>query len=393
MLGILHRQVFGELLRVFAVIVFGLTVLLVFVGVVGEAAKSGLGPKQIKDILPYIIPSLLPFTIPATLLLTACVVYGRMSSDNEITAAKAAGINILTLMWPSFVLGAVLSLGTLVLTDQFIPWARGNIERIVTLAMEDIFLDLLSTQNRVVNTEQGLSVTVKRVDGRKLISPTFRITPKGAATPIIIQAREAGIQFDIPNREVILHLVGASIETPGGSVDLKDDTRSFPLELPEQQDHPRNLPISLLRRELAKVKAKQTHLEERMLLIASLAIVEGHFNRLSESELVLVKSEIGYLTDREIRINTEIHSRVAMACSCFFFVTFGCPLAIRMGNRQFLTNFFFCFAPILVVYYPVVMLCVALAKSEMVDPAWGMWIANGLMACAGVSVLRSVLKH
>jgi lipopolysaccharide export system permease protein len=392
-MGILHRQVFGELLRVFSAVVSGLTILLVFVGVVGEAAKSGLGPKQILDILPYIIPSLLPFTIPATLLLTACVVYGRMSSDNEITAAKAAGINVLTLLWPSFVLGAALSLGTLILTDQFIPWSRGNIERIVTLAMEDIFLDLLSTQNRVNNSEQGVSVTVLRVDGRTLINPTFRYTPKDSQTPVTVQAREARIQFDIPHRQVHLHFVQASVETPGGTATIKDKTFSFPLELPEQQDHPRNLPIAELKAELARCAAQKAYLQERMLLITSLAIAEGHFNRLNASELILMKAEIGYLTNREIRINTEIHNRIAMACSCFFFVTFGSPLAIKLGKRQFLSNFFFCFAPILLVYYPVVLLFMALAKSQWVDPSIGMWLANGLLGLASVAVLRLVTKH
>lgn len=392
-MGILHRQVFGELLRVFIAIVSGLTILLVFVGVVGEAAKSGLGPKQILDILPYIIPSLLPFTIPATLLLTSCVVYGRMSSDNEITAAKAAGINVLTLLWPSFVLGAALSLGTLILTDQFIPWSRGNIERIVTLAMEDIFLDLLSTQNRVTNSQQGLSVTVLRVDGRKLINPTFRYTPKDSPNPVTIQAREATIEFNIPHREVVLHLVNASMETPGGTAMVRDGTHSFPLQLPEQQEHPRNLPIATLKSELTKAAAQKAYLQERLLLISSLAIAEGHFNRLNENELVLMKAEIGYITDREIRINTEIHNRIAMACSCFFFVTFGSPLAIKLGKRQFLSNFFVCFLPILGVYYPVVMLFMALAKSQWVDPSIGMWLANVLLAGASACVLRLVLKH
>ena len=67
------------------------SLLLVFVGVFREASERGLGPVQILQVLPYVAPSMLPFTIPATLLLTVTVVYGRLSGDNEITAAKAAG--------------------------------------------------------------------------------------------------------------------------------------------------------------------------------------------------------------------------------------------------------------------------------------------------------------
>ena len=58
-----------------------------------EATKNGLGPQQILDILPFVVPSLLPFSIPATYLLTICVVYGRLAGDNEITAVKAERVN------------------------------------------------------------------------------------------------------------------------------------------------------------------------------------------------------------------------------------------------------------------------------------------------------------
>src|SRR5439155_26502317 len=99
------------------------------------------------QIVPWMIPSVLPYTIPATLLLTVCIVYGRMAGDREIAAIKAAGIAVWAILIPSFFLGAVLSVGTFVLTDQLIPLGRANIERIITLAMEDIFLDLLATNS------------------------------------------------------------------------------------------------------------------------------------------------------------------------------------------------------------------------------------------------------
>src|SRR5271168_5395412 len=97
---ILQRCVLNDLMRVFGLAIFVLTVLLVFMGVAGEAVKRGLGAAQIIQILPYIVPSLLPYTIPATLLLTVCIVYGRMAGDHEITAIKAAGINVLCILIP-----------------------------------------------------------------------------------------------------------------------------------------------------------------------------------------------------------------------------------------------------------------------------------------------------
>lgn len=73
---LLQRYILGELVRVFLLLVIVLTLMLVFVGVFREATQRGLGPVQILQILPYVVPSMLPFTVPATLLLSVCVVYG-----------------------------------------------------------------------------------------------------------------------------------------------------------------------------------------------------------------------------------------------------------------------------------------------------------------------------
>src|SRR5262245_9781943 len=163
---ILQRYVLNDLLRIFGLAILVLTVLLVVMGVAGEAAKKGLGARQIVEITPWVIPSLLPYTIPATLLLTVCVVYGRMAGDHEIAAIKAAGINVLAILGPSFVMGGMLSLGTFILTDQFIPLGRARIESIVTLAMEDIFLDLLRANNSYNDPAHGITITVSGVRGR-----------------------------------------------------------------------------------------------------------------------------------------------------------------------------------------------------------------------------------
>src|SRR5262249_23198291 len=139
------------------------------------------------------------------LLLTVCVVYGRLSGDREVIAAKAAGIPAIYLLWPSFFFGAVLSVGSLLLSDQVIPWANASIERIATLAMEDIFLDLLRTQSQVHIQDAGVSITVIGVKDRTLINPTFRYAPNGKNSSTV-QAREARLKFDLRNREVLVQM-------------------------------------------------------------------------------------------------------------------------------------------------------------------------------------------
>jgi lipopolysaccharide export system permease protein len=390
---LLQRYILFELLRVFAFLLSVLTVLLVFVGIFREVSESGLGPFQVLQILPYIVPSLLPFTIPATLLLTVCVVYGRIAGDQEITAAKAAGINVLSLLWPAFALGGVLSLCSLLLTDQVIPWAVGNIQRTVTLAMEDIFLDMLRTNHEVTDPDRGFSVTVIGVDGKRLLKPTFQYAPRGRQ-PLTIQAQSATLEFDLERQQVLLHLVHGRVAAPPQR-ELWFDREDYPFPLPQDlsQPKPRHLSIRDIRREYKAASRDIDRTSEERDVETILALTSGDFERFLDRDSPIRGLGLSFQRSIVNKLRTEVHSRFALGASCLFFAILGGPFAIWKPRRQFLTSFALCFLPILLVYYPLAMLMMNLSKSGSVEPAWAMWVANALLLIAAVVVLRRVLKH
>lgn len=390
---LLQRYILLELLRVFGFLVSVLTVLLVFLGIFREVSERGLGPFQVLQILPYVVPSLLPFTIPATLLLTVCVVYGRMAGDREVTAAKAAGINVLSLLWPSALLGIVFSLCSLFLTDQMIPWAVGNIHRTVTMAMEDIFLDMLRRHHQVTNKDIGVTITVMDVKGKKLIMPTFQYTPRGHST-VTVQAQEATLEFDLERDEVVLHLVRAQADAPNQTrLQSRNVVHRFPLPREMRSPKPRHLSIRKIKSKWASLREKTRNLRDRRNIEAALALPLGDFDRLFEPELVNCRKHCAYLESRIAELRTEIHSRFALASSCLWFTLLGAPFAILQARRQFLTIFFLCFLPILVGYYPLVLGMMNLCKSRILNPAWAMWVGNALVLIAAAVTLRKVLRH
>jgi lipopolysaccharide export system permease protein len=180
-----------------------------------------------------------------------------MSGDQEITATKAAGVSVMALLWPALILAAFLSLATFILTDQFIPWSRVNIQRIVTEAMEEIFLDILRTKQQLNDVDRGISITVMGVDGKKLIQPTFQYESKGG-NRVTIQAREATIRFDVPKKIAWLNLYQADIATSGKvAVKIERDTRPFPLPMTAEEERPRNITIESIRREMSELNNKR----------------------------------------------------------------------------------------------------------------------------------------
>ena len=67
-------------------------------------------------------------------------------------------------------------------------------------------------------------------------------------------------------------------------------------------------------------------------------------------------------------------------------------MAIRLRNRDFLTSFFLCFLPILIVYYPLLAYGVNGAKSGTIPPD-AVWAGNVLLACWGGWLLAGVIRY
>ncbi|MBS0203993.1 MAG: LptF/LptG family permease [Planctomycetes bacterium] len=389
---LLERYVLSELMRVFGVLVTISTALLVFVGVVGQAKEHDLGYWQIVQILPFVLPLLLPFTIPAMLLLSSCVVYGRMAGDNEIIAARAAGVNVLILLWPSFFLGGVLSLVALLVSDQVIPWANSNIERVITLAMEDIFIDRLRTQSQINLRDAGITITVTGVDDRTLINPVIRYAPRGGKA-VTMQASQARLSFDLPRQQVWLKLQGAQSNLPGQQTAyLQDDEIPFPL--PKRNRNLRGSMLSTkdIQHELDLAEQDQAAAQKAQAVETVFALSTGDFERLSNPDFQNYQNRVIVAIDTRLRLSSDLHNRFAMSTSCLFFVLLGSPFAIIMAKKQVLTSFLFCFLPILTVYYPITMMTQNLSKIGTLDPSWAVWAANGVMGIAASYFLRRVLR-
>lgn len=325
---LLQRYIFGEIARIFLLILSCLTVLLIFVGVFQQASETGLGPMLLIRILPFIVASMLPFTIPAALLLTVSLVYGRIAGDQEVTAAKSAGINVLALMWPSFFLGGVLSVGSLLLTDQVIPWAVGNIERTVVLAMEDIFLSQLESDLQFSDPRRGIHIVVASVDDRRLIQPTIRYV-RGDRV-ITMQAEEAQIQLDLNNQQAIVKLRHGYVDVPHGEQNHRvyfDDEveQAISWESDLRQPKPRHLPIRAIRDEIKSIEQQTKRGDELRAVVSAMALTSGRFDALSEPG-VITRREVRERERRFHKLETEIHSRYALACSCLFFVLLGVRL-------------------------------------------------------------------
>lgn len=395
---LIQRYIFGELIRAFLFVLTAVTVLTIFAGAIQQGLEKGLTIENVLLILPYIVPSMLPFTIPAALLLTICLVYGRIAGDHEVTAAKASGISALSLLWPSLFLGAVLSVFSLVLTDQVIPWAEGKIEQTIVRAMEEIILEKMRSSNGFQDPKSGLSITVAGVDGHELLRPFIvskKVRQSDSAEQITtLRAEVASFHLQPRNRKVIFKVKNAYITLPDHqSLRYTGEKQfTFPWQQTTYKQKARYLPVSQIDDEMQSVSREKAEARDRQLVEFAMALTLGEFDTLANPAL----SGGARLTERTawyLKLNTEKHSRFALASSCFFFALLGGPFAIWQGKNQFLTSFLFCFGPIVGVYYPLVMGMTAQSKQGNIDPLTGMWLGNLVLGIAALFVLRRVMRY
>ncbi len=400
---LLQRYIMAELLRVFTLLVVVLTVMLVFVGLFREASERGLGAVQILQIMPFVVPSMLPFTIPATLLLSVCVVYGRISGDLEVVAAKAAGVSAMQLLSPAFLLGLILAFGSFGLTNNAIPWAVMNIERIVTQAVEDIFLDILATQNHYSPDDGSYSITVREVVNRTLIDATFKKRQKNHEQTTVRVAK-AQIRIDLERQQMRLLLTDVEGSIAGANRSVGGDGMEITLPLPTMigKVKARHLTVSQLSQGIRDAEAQYAESRQQQLQQAAMLMLTGDFQDFGSKDGAIGISASGiqeYAAAQKLavtnqrRFRSETHGRIAMAASCLFFVLVGGPFSMLQARRQFITSFIMCFLPILLVYYPIMFLVMNLCKSGTIEPWWSMWIPNMILGTASLIALRKVIQH
>ena len=69
----------------------------------------------------YSTPWIFALTAPVAMLLGVLLALGRLSRRNEIMAMKGAGISLYRILLPALVLGAILSVGTLLIGEYALP--------------------------------------------------------------------------------------------------------------------------------------------------------------------------------------------------------------------------------------------------------------------------------
>lgn len=390
--SILHRMILWELVKVFVMSLVGITGILLMAGIVAEASQQGLGPGQIFEAIPLLIPSTLPYTIPATTLFATCVVYGRLAADNEILAIKSSGVNILQVARPGLVLGLVMSGVTWGLYYNVIPLSHLLLRQLIFNDAEELLYSMLRKQHCINYSQTPFAIWVRNVDGHKLIDPVIKRRNAQNKIDLVARAKEAELRVDMAHRKLSIRMrYGAAIGPDGSNVAF--DSEPFEIALPsnfgaddESERRPRDLTWEQMFQRRQILESEDT--------VAEKAIEKASADPAADpAALKKMRTEQEYDRQKITWINVELLMRPSLSAGCFCFILVGCPVGIWFSRSDYLSAFIICFLPIVVVYYPLMLCGTGIAKEGHYNAALLVWGADILMAGIGTTLFWRLLRN
>lgn len=138
MIFTLHRYIFRELFRVFALATVAL-MLMVSIGLLVPIIQDfGVSPGQIFHLLGYFLPITLTFVLPISALFASSLIYGRFAADRELDACRASGVSMRSLIYPGLTLAILVAVANLTMSFYVAPAFIHRSEKSVKANAEQI---------------------------------------------------------------------------------------------------------------------------------------------------------------------------------------------------------------------------------------------------------------
>ena len=405
----LNRMIFWELVRVFLLSLGTLTGLFLIVGLIQQASQMGLTLTQVLNAIPLFVPSTLPLTIPATTLFASCVVYGRLSHDNEVVALKAAGVHLYRIISPAVLLGVLTTAVTASLYHTIIPATQRQLYEQILSDPEEVLYNQLRRDRCLRHPSLPYVMYVRDVQGKRLLDVVIKRRMKakdprsGAEIPLgygtVARAREAQLHVDlaagamsiISDRFVLddKNASGSAASTGPFTMDLPDSVSGKEAKLRISALTWDDLPprITAMMQERDEIIQ---HRDERLTEIARIA--DPALRTLAENDAKQYQYQLD-IKNRQVRnLQAEVYARPALAVSCLVFALIGCPVGIWANRADYLSTFVICFLPTLVVYYPLLLAGSDAGKSGRIPLALGCWLADIILGSVGIGLTWRLLR-
>ncbi|MCX7591908.1 MAG: LptF/LptG family permease [Kiritimatiellae bacterium] len=330
-----------------------------------DVLARGVNWRPVVRIFVYSLPTSMVFAIPLAALIACLLVFGRLSADSEITAMRAAGINLWQILAGPLLYTALLTAVSLYVVHELEPRAH-FLRRTLDASLKGISpLDVLR-ENRFVRDIEGVTLFV----GRKRGALCEDIRIYDARDPALVReihAKRGRASTDAGGTDLVLELFEVRVEPTSHEIKHPSFLGRYTLSLKNLgqtgvyvKDH-EDMPLSEL---------LPTYLEAEQL-----------YSGLSPTDLAYEKHVLRY----------ELSRRTALGFSALALVLAGIPLGIKSHRKESTIGIALALG-VFVMFYSFVLVAESLMRIPRAHAEILIWIPVVSASGFGIFLARRVMN-
>src|SRR5215469_2711514 len=364
----LIRQVLATLVLAVVVITFVLLLGNVLKDILPHLISGQLGLGMVTEAIALLVPFVWVFALPMGMLTAAVMVFGRFSADHELTAARASGISLLSLVTPVL----LLSLLCCALSAWFSMYL-GPRSRVVYVDLRDeLLLHLASAQlpeGRFINISTNYIFYAEKNEHGKLQNA-------------MLQELQHNVMSEAPRGEIEFHATNLMLNLYDVNTVYMMTNGSWMVSIPKW-----TLPIDL---NIAKKGSYQPSISDMTFwqLQDELQELQQHLPQtISTNQTTATLSDVRKMPQNLIeQVRVNMNRQIAFSFASFGFTLVGIPLAIRVHRRE--TNVGIVLALVLMlVYFSFTILAQNLSLHPEFFPHLIVWAPNFIFQAVGAFLL------
>jgi LPS export ABC transporter permease LptG/LPS export ABC transporter permease LptF len=309
-----------------------------------------------------ILPAILIYSLPLSYLIGILIGLSGLSGDNQITALRACGVPLRTLLRFILFLGIIIGALTAVLSLTILPKTNDEIRRVQARVSLTQATSLI--QPRVFNEDfPNMVFYLNDVDADKRHwSKIFLVDNSNAQSPRTVIAHSGAWFSDSENRRLQLHLERGHSYTIDPQDPSKDNVNSFAST---------DIPIN------SRSDAGSIKTDNRRKKVAE------------QSTLDLWRNHAKSPAGEGLKQLIELHRRLALPFSMLPFALLGLTLAVGAPKGGRTLGFALSLVAV-ILFYMLFLNGLRLADVGKVSPWAGAWGANMLLTIMGIFLLAKV---
>jgi LPS export ABC transporter permease LptG len=384
---VLDRYIARELVSPFA---FGCALLTFFLVIdriyhlTDLVITKGVPFYLVMQLLLFMLPSFLAHTFPMALLVAVLLAGGRLASDLEIVAFKAAGVSALRLFRPVMAASLLVTVVTACLTLVVNPAANAEFNRQLFRILQARAVSGL--QERIFNSTFGdLTIYVEDVSASQVALRGLLVSDERDPTlSRIISSREGRLLTDEANRRITLRMMNGAV----------NEADIVPVDVPKTMDD--TPPPTGGAAGAARYRYTRFDIYDMSLSVDSPLKGAPRVEK-PEKDLSLPDLDakiIEYRNDPHSRAPFEIerHKRYALPVAALVFGLVAFPLAIR-SHRGGRSIALVGSLALLVTYYLMMTSLEGAALGTRIPAVVAIWAPNVLFGATGLTLLIATARE